>query len=147
MRDINKIIVHHAYTPDGKHFDANNIRDWHLNRGWSDIGYHFVILLDGTVETGRPIDRAGAHTVGQNKDSIGICLIGTLKFTDSQIKSLASLMLKLSDKYSIKLDHIYAHNEFADKDCPGMGGSVLRQLAKMASLCRQLEAHLSSASS
>ena len=77
MREINRIILHCSATPEGEHISTETIRDWHVNkRGWSDIGYHFVVLLDGTIEAGRPLDRVGAHTKGHNEDSIGICIVG-----------------------------------------------------------------------
>ena len=76
MRDINRIILHCSATPEGANFTAADIRSWHLARGWSDIGYHYVIGIDGTVESGRCISKQGAHTKGHNKDSIGICYIG-----------------------------------------------------------------------
>jgi len=86
MRKIDKIIIHCADTPDGKHFDSGDIRDWHLERGFSDIGYHYVILLDGTIEIGRDLKRSGAHVRGHNLNSIGICYIGgkNKEFTESE---------------------------------------------------------------
>ena len=62
MRKIDKIIVHCAATREGQDIKTDTIRDWHLKRGWSDIGYHYVIELDGTIGIGRPIERSGAHT-------------------------------------------------------------------------------------
>jgi N-acetylmuramoyl-L-alanine amidase len=76
MRHINKFIIHCADTPEGKYFDADNIREWHKERGFNDIGYHYVILLDGTIQLGRDIKTIGAHARGVNKSSIGICYIG-----------------------------------------------------------------------
>ena len=64
MRNINKIIVHCSATPEGKAFSVADIRRWHLQRGFSDIGYHFVIYLDGSVHVGRPLAKAGAHCKG-----------------------------------------------------------------------------------
>ena len=76
MRKINKIIIHCADTPNGKYFDADNIRQWHKERGFNDIGYHYVILLDGTIQLGRELKIVGAHARGVNRNSIGICYIG-----------------------------------------------------------------------
>ena len=78
MRPIDSIIIHCSATPEGKHFTAADIRRWHKAQGWSDIGYHYVILLDGTVQEGRPISQPGAHCKGMNARSIGICYIGGL---------------------------------------------------------------------
>ena len=55
MRKIDKIIIHCSATPGLKNFDVKDIRDWHVNgNGWSDVGYHYVIKLDGEVQLGRP---------------------------------------------------------------------------------------------
>ena len=68
MRNIDRIVLHCSATPEGKDYSVETIRDWHVNgRGWSDIGYHYVIRLDGSVELGRPIDKIGAHVKGHNK--------------------------------------------------------------------------------
>ncbi|MBQ0048079.1 MAG: N-acetylmuramoyl-L-alanine amidase [Prevotellaceae bacterium] len=76
MRTINELIIHCSATAEGKDFTAADIDRWHRVQGWSGIGYHFVIRLDGTVEPGRPIDKAGAHCSGHNANSLGICYIG-----------------------------------------------------------------------
>ena len=76
-RKIDKIIIHCAATPEGRDVKTETIKSWHVKgNGWSDIGYHFVIELDGVVKTGRPLHRAGAHTKGHNATSIGICYVG-----------------------------------------------------------------------
>lgn len=76
MRPINDIVIHCSATPEGKEFYAKDIDRWHRKRGWSGIGYHFVVDLDGTVEKGRPIRQKGAHARGHNAYSIGIVYIG-----------------------------------------------------------------------
>ena len=76
MRKIDKLIIHCTATPEGREVSVETIRKWHLGRGWRDIGYHFVIGLDGEVHEGRPIEQTGAHTKGQNYDSIGIAYVG-----------------------------------------------------------------------
>ena len=77
MRAIEKLIIHCSATPRNKDFTAEDIRDWHVKgNGWSDIGYHFVIRLDGLIEFGRMVDRYGAHVKGHNLNSLGICYIG-----------------------------------------------------------------------
>ena len=79
MRDINKIILHCSATQEGQEFDVNDIKQWHLQRGFTDVGYHYVILLDGTIQDGRDIRTIGAHCKGQNYGSIGICYIGRIR--------------------------------------------------------------------
>lgn len=77
LEDITHIITHCSATPEGRDIDVTDIRCWHVNdNGWSDVGYHFVITLDGTVQQGRPIDKTGAHCRGMNSCSVGICLVG-----------------------------------------------------------------------
>ena len=77
MREITKIIVHCTATPEGREVDVEEIRKWHTEeRGWSDVGYHFHIKLDGTLQEARPIERTGAHCAGQNFCSIGISYAG-----------------------------------------------------------------------
>ena len=76
MREIKKIIVHCSATPESMDVGSEEIRRWHKERGWSDIGYHDVIRRDGTLEKGRDISIAGAHAKGHNFSSIGVCLIG-----------------------------------------------------------------------
>ena len=127
MRKINKIIIHCSATPEGRHHDVEDIRRWHVNgRGWSDIGYHYLIHLDGTIEEGRPIEKIGAHTSGQNRGSIGICYVGGMskdmkKAKDTRTKeqkdSLVQLIWDLTYKYNKDMT-IHGHNEFANKACP-----------------------------
>jgi N-acetylmuramoyl-L-alanine amidase len=76
MREINKIVIHCADTPSGIYFDVDDIRKWHKERGWSDVGYHYIILLDGAIQKGRNDDVPGAHVKGHNQNSIGVCYIG-----------------------------------------------------------------------
>ena len=127
MRKINKIIIHCTATPEGRHHDVADVRRWHVNiRGWSDIGYHYLIHLDGTIEEGRPITKIGAHTLGKNRGSIGICYVGGIDAefkkakdtrTQAQKDSLIKLMHELIYKYNKDMT-IHGHNEFANKACP-----------------------------
>lgn len=124
MREINKIILHCSATPEGRHVTAETIRQWHLDRGWSDIGYHFVVYLDGTVVSGRPVSRVGAHVKGRNRDSIGVCYIGGVDEngkpkdtrTLEQMQSMELLLEDLLKEYPHATLH--GHNEFSSKACP-----------------------------
>lgn len=77
MRKINQIVDHCSATPKGKYFDVDDIREWHVKgNGWTDVGYHYIVLLDGTIQLGRPIEVPGAHVSGHNDDTISVCYIG-----------------------------------------------------------------------
>lgn len=124
-RRIDKIIIHCTATLEGRNFTVEQIRQMHLARNFSDIGYHFVIYLDGSVHRGRPENRVGAHTTGQNPHSIGISLVGGCEAdgktpkdtrTPAQRKSLIRLVAELRAKYPGATVH--GHNEFANKACP-----------------------------
>ena len=124
MRKINKLILHCSATKEGQSFTAKDIDAWHQQKGWKGIGYHYVILLDGTVQPGRPESEPGAHTEGLNAGSIGICYIGGLDCngkpkdtrTTRQKDALKILVSGLLKRYPGSTVH--GHNEFANKDCP-----------------------------
>ena len=125
MRAINKIILHCSATPGGRHTTVEDIRLWHKQRGFRDIGYHYVIYLDGTIHNGRPIKQIGAHTKGHNTGSIGVCYVGGIAKnnfkpkdtrTPEQIEALDCLLNELMGTYSGATLH--GHNEFAPKSCP-----------------------------
>ena len=107
MRPIDLIVIHCAATPEGKAFDVSDIERMHKARGFAMVGYHYVILLDGTVQKGRPEALAGAHVQGHNKRSIGICYIGGVGAdgkpkdtrTEEQKASLEMLVRSLRQKY------------------------------------------------
>lgn len=142
-RMINKIIIHCAATYPGQDVGAYEIRRWHLERGYNDIGYHYVIRRDGEIDLGRPLDKAGAHTKGYNSNSVGICLVGGIQdgkggdanqdgvveewenrqrgapeanFTPAQWAALETLVIKLCEAFPGATVH--GHNEFAAKACP-----------------------------
>lgn len=125
MRDIKEIIVHCSATPEGKDFTVEDIRRWHLARGFKDIGYHYVIYRDGSIHKGREESVVGAHCTGHNSYSIGICYIGGVTKdgktpkdtrTEAQKESLIKLLKELKTKYPKAI--IYGHRDFANKACP-----------------------------
>ena len=124
MRNINKIIVHCSATKEGKAFNVADITRWHKDRGFATIGYHYVVLLDGTIQQGRAEMVMGAHCKGYNANSIGICYIGGLDEngkskdtrTPEQKKALLELLKRLKKDYPNAT--IHGHREFANKDCP-----------------------------
>ena len=134
MRPLRGIILHCSATRPSwlasKSLGAKiaEIRRWHVqDRGWSDVGYHYVIDRDGKWAPGRPIEKTGAHTVGHNTGTIGICLIGGHgsaaddgfldNFTPEQHKAALALIALLRQKYGNLT--LAGHNNFAAKACPG----------------------------
>lgn len=124
-RNIKELIVHCSATPEGKDYSVDTIRQWHLQRGFSDIGYHYVVYRDGSIHTGRDESVIGAHCTGHNTNSIGVCYIGgcasdgkTPKDTRTaeQKQSLVKLLKELKIKYPQA--SIYGHRDFANKACP-----------------------------
>lgn len=76
-RSITEIIIHCTATPEGKDVTVDQIRTEHIvNRGFSDIGYHYVIYRNGHVADGRDVDKIGAHCTNHNAHSIGIAYVG-----------------------------------------------------------------------
>ena len=125
MRPINRIIIHCTATPEGRYHTAAEIDRWHKERGFNSIGYHYLIQLDGTRETGRPIETAGAHVKGHNADSIGVVYVGGCDAamkpkdtrTDAQKAALLCLLRELRTAYPNAT--IHGHNEFdKGKACP-----------------------------
>ena len=124
-RSINEIIVHCTATQEGKDYTANDIRKWHQSQGWSDIGYHYIVRLDGTIENGRNVNIAGAHCTGHNTHSIGVVYVGGVSAdgktpkdtrTDAQRVALKMLLIELKRLYPQA--KIHGHRDFANKACP-----------------------------
>jgi N-acetyl-anhydromuramyl-L-alanine amidase AmpD len=121
----NKLIVHCSDTYANMDIGVKEVNQWHLDRGWSGVGYHFVIRRDGTVENGRGINEMGAHCRGYNAESIGICLVGGRgiggkpedNFTQRQLESLEFLIESLEGDYPGA--KVFGHNELnPHKACP-----------------------------
>ena len=124
-RRINEIIVHCSATREGRDYTVADITKWHKQRGFNDIGYHYVIYRDGSLHNGRDVNLVGAHCTNHNAHSIGVCYIGGCKTdgtspkdtrTDAQKAALLSLLKDLRKKYPYVM--IHGHNEFANKACP-----------------------------
>ncbi len=125
MRHIKRIIIHCSDTPEGRDDTADDIDRWHRAKGYNGIGYHYVVRLDGTIETGRPLKRPGAHCKGYNKSSIGICYIGgrssdMKRYIDTRTaKQRAALRTLLTDlRRRFPQAAILGHRDLARKACP-----------------------------
>ena len=119
------VVIHCAATPSSMDIGVKEIKKWHIDdNGWDDIGYHFVIRRDGTLEIGRDESMIGSHARAVNGTSLGVCLIGGYgsggwenNFNNKQFEALKDITVKLKDKYKIK--KIIGHNEVDDiKQCP-----------------------------
>jgi N-acetylmuramoyl-L-alanine amidase len=132
MRKIEKIIVHCTATPEGRDVSVADVTRWHRARGFRTIGYHYLIGLDGKVYSGRPLEQVGAHCVGQNAKSVGVCYVGGCDKqmhpkdtrTAAQRESLRQLVSELKARFPGATLH--GHREFAAKACPSF--DVKREL-------------------
>lgn len=130
-RNIREIIVHCSATPDGKDFTVDDIRKWHKARGFSDVGYHYIVYRDGSVHDGRSVHLVGAHCTNHNANSIGVCYIGGVETdgktpkdtrTPQQKEALLTLLKQLKSLYPQA--KIYGHRNFANKACPSFAASI-----------------------
>lgn len=122
------LVVHCSATRPSQDIGVKEIRQWHKNQGWADIGYHYVIRRDGKVERGRAENLVGSHVAGHNSNSVGICLVGGVSqkdftkpennFTKEQFASLKTLLKTLSEKYKGAV--VLGHRDFprVAKACP-----------------------------
>lgn len=140
MRSIRRLIVHHSAGPPSETVAA--IRRFHTarppaGRGWSDIGYHFIVRLEGgrwQVEPGRAVERAGSHDEGQNADSIGVCLLGDYSggypVPPAAWAALLALLAQLARQYGLRVDQVEGHREHEPSTtptaCPGFDPATLR---------------------
>ena len=124
-RTINEIIVHCTATKIGREVSVDELRRWHKAKGWADVGYHFVVHLDGSISVGRPIDKMGAHCEGHNQHSVGVVYVGGLGLngkacdtrTEAQKMALRVLVAGLKKVYNIT--KVSGHRDYNKaKACP-----------------------------
>ena len=90
-----------------------------MNRGWIDIGYHWIIDQLGNIIQGRKEEVVGAHCYGHNANSIGICVLGLNTFTKESMNALTGLVSNKLKEYNLTLKNVYGHNSFTIfKTCP-----------------------------
>jgi N-acetyl-anhydromuramyl-L-alanine amidase AmpD len=120
------LAIHCTATREGQDIDATTVDGWHLKQGWAGIGYHYLIHLDGSIESGRPEGAIGSHIAGHNANSIGIVYVGGLDSqgrpkdtrTPEQKAAMAQLVRHLDAKYRFK--RIGGHRDYSpDKDRDG----------------------------
>ena len=147
MEKVKQLIIHCSDSDFGS---ANLIRKWHQEKGWRDIGYHFVVLngwivpdfylpsMDGSIECGRDLDgdsfiepnEIGAHALGYNQTSIGICLIGTKDFSCDQFSNAEFLCADLRARFNVPIEEVKGHYECENshgKTCPNFDMDKFRQ--------------------
>lgn len=120
-----RVTIHCSASKNGSIVDIDTIREWHLDRGFKDVGYHVVIQPDGEIQLGRPFNKQGAHVRQANADNIGICLVGNDAFTLYQFDSLRYQLHGLEQCYDIKPWEIYCHHQWPSaleqgKKCPNI---------------------------
>lgn len=126
--ETNRVIWHCTATPEGREVTYDDLWQWHVvQNGWSDIGYHYLIQLDGTVVPCRPENLVGAGVSGHNNDSIHISYAGGLAKdgvtakdtrTPAQKVAMDDLTRDMARKYGLTAADIHGHNEYAAKACP-----------------------------
>lgn len=147
MRDISKIYVHCSDSIWG---EIDEIRRWHLQRGFDDVGYHYLICnrfpfysslkddipdpsYNGRIQPGRDLAIDGAHVKGDNRSSIGVCLVGIDTFSDRQMTSLFRLLSSLLKEFNLSISQVWGHYEYWTKkgqeplkSCPNLDMEELR---------------------
>ena len=119
------IIVHCSATPSDKDFTLSQIDSMHRLKGYAGIGYHYYITKDGVLHHGRNPNTVGAHCLGLNDKSIGICYEGGLlpsgKSADTRAVAQKDMLIKLIRRLLVQyplIRNIYPHFKFANKACP-----------------------------
>jgi N-acetylmuramoyl-L-alanine amidase len=121
VRRIDHIVIHHTASPPTTTVDQ--IRSWHLARGFADIGYHFIITGDGMMHVGRPIDKSGAHVQGNNRHTIGIAITGNNMVVGQEWSFIQKYILKaLLSVLTVMFPEakVVGHNDLANTSCPGL---------------------------
>jgi hypothetical protein len=120
-RYVDQVFLHCSASDVPAHDNLETIRRWHLDRGWRDVGYHYFIRKDGTLERGRDIESIPAAQAGHNEGAIAICLSGGQngrnQFTDAQRVTLRRLARAICAAYDGQI-RFRGHKEVANKDCP-----------------------------
>jgi N-acetylmuramoyl-L-alanine amidase len=125
MRPINEIIIHCTGTVPSTSTTVEAVRNYHVkHNGWKDIGYHYLIYLDGSIHQGRPIDQAGAHCTNHNQNTICICYVGGLDAkknpkdtrTEAQVLALRKLVNALKTTFPT-IKKVSGHNQYSSKPC------------------------------
>lgn len=129
QRYVNTVFIHCSASDNPAHDDVSVMREWHLAKGWADVGYHFFITKAGIVQAGRPLEATPAAQAGHNTGSIAICCHGLQKnlFTDAQMAALYTLCHDILDAYKGEIT-FHGHCEVSPKSCPVFDYKAVLQL-------------------
>jgi N-acetyl-anhydromuramyl-L-alanine amidase AmpD len=120
-RAVQTLFIHCSATDSAEHDDISIMRLWHKrDRGWKDVGYHFFVTKDGTVQPGRPVEQTPAAQVDHNAGSIAVCLHGLVEkqFTQAQLAALVAFCQAVETAYGDNVIRFRGHREVANKACP-----------------------------
>jgi len=116
-RTVKRVFIHCSASDNPEHDDIAVIREWHIDRGFTDAGYHYFICRDGTIQAGRDIERQPAAQAPHNFQTIAICVHGLDTFSGAQMKALRRMCLAIDAKYEGKIS-FHGHCEVSPKECP-----------------------------
>lgn len=119
LREIDRVFIHCSASSRPEHGNVDVIKAWHLQRGWSDIGYHYFLPFSGDIQAGRSLESTPAAQGGHNMGTIAICLHGLVKsdFTYNQFDALRGFCKQITNAYSEKIS-FHGHCEVSEKPCP-----------------------------
>ncbi len=124
---VDEIFIHCTDTPDTRNVSREEIRRWHIDRGFDDIGYHFIIDRDASLIAGRSLMREGAAVQGRNMNSISIVLVGRHRFTQDMLSLCMIFCARLVRKHGLQVKDVRGHYEVEDrKTCPNIDMTVFR---------------------
>ena len=137
-RKVHRVFIHCSASDHAHHDNIDTIKSWHLARGFSDVGYHFFIQKDGTLEYGRDIEKTPAAQKGHNLYTLAICMHGLKEenFTESQFDTLKKLASQIEHNYENISFH--GHCEVSKKACPVFNYTKVLDLDKYGSLNKNI---------
>jgi len=116
-RKVSKVFIHCSDSDIDTHDNIATIREWHLARGFNDVGYHYFIRKTGKIENGRSLELIPAAQVGCNAGSIAICVSGSKEYTEQSMEALKSLCKSINKAYNGNIT-FHGHCEVSNKTCP-----------------------------
>lgn len=147
------IVLHYSATYPDQDLDVDDVRKMHKARGWKDVGYHYVIKRDGTVQKGRPDHVVGAHVAGRNTGTLGICCIGGVERetgpnvgVDNRTLAQKAATIKLVKDLLARHPNaeVVGHRDLGPTQCPGFDVRPWWASVSDASPVRDLQAILAS---